>query len=253
MGRIMAIVGHPQDPFERAGGTAARHLERGDEVMFVTLTSGVVTHAFGAFEPTGEDKLKDIDKVKDTKRDEFDRAARGLGITDWRFLDFPESPMLFGQEHYVTVVDLIREFRPEVVLCPHPVEVGRHDHMDAGRFVVAAVDYTRAEGFPSPLAPYTVPSLYMFYYLDFSSDQLMGSPRHAPDLIVDITPVISKKREAMAQFGTTQAKPGEDFKEKLDRFMERVDGNVGHRHGVGYAEQFVSLTPRLVEYLPLPD
>ena len=40
-------------------------------------------------------------------------------------LDFPESPMLLGMEHYVAVVDRIRDLpAPNVVLCPHPVEVG---------------------------------------------------------------------------------------------------------------------------------
>ena len=30
--------------------------------MYVTLTTGVVTHAFGVFPVTGDDKLKAIDK-----------------------------------------------------------------------------------------------------------------------------------------------------------------------------------------------
>ena len=51
--RIMVIVAHPQDPFERAGGTVARHLARGDEASMISLTTGVVTHAFNIFPPTG--------------------------------------------------------------------------------------------------------------------------------------------------------------------------------------------------------
>ena len=76
MARVMTIAAHPQDPFERSGGTAAKHLERGDEAMFVSLTTGVVTHAFDVFPSTGEDKLKDIDRIKKIKRQEFDAAAR---------------------------------------------------------------------------------------------------------------------------------------------------------------------------------
>jgi hypothetical protein len=63
-----------------------------------------------------------------------------------------------------------------VELCPHPTEYGRFDHMDAGRFIVACVDYARADGFDSPLAPHVVKDVFMFYYLDFRTDQLMGSP-----------------------------------------------------------------------------
>ena len=119
--RIMVIAAHPQDPFERAGGTVAKHLARGDEAMFVSLTTGVVTHAFDIFPSTGEDKLRDVEKVKDMKHGEFESGAKILGLTDWRVLDFPESPMLVGKDEYVTMVNLIREFRPDVVLCPHPV------------------------------------------------------------------------------------------------------------------------------------
>ena len=250
---IMVVAAHPADPFERAGGTVAKHLARGDRAMFVSLTTGVVTHAFNLFPLTGEDKLRDREKVAQSKRQEFERAARVLGLTDWRVLDFPESPMLVGMEEYIIMVDLLRELRPDVVLCAHPVEVGRQDHMDSGRFVVAAVDYARADGFPSPLAPHTVPDLFMFYYPDFRSDQLMGTSRHAADVVVDIGEVIDKKRAVMAEFGGTQAKKDEDFDRKLDRFVERVDGGVGYLHGMDDAEQFVRWNPTRVQYLPLTE
>lgn len=251
--RIMVIGAHPADPFERAGGTVAKHLQRGDEAFFVSLTSGAVTHAFTSFPATGEDKLKDLPRVIETKRQEFARAADALGVTDWLMLEFNESPLIVGLEEYVTLVNLIREFRPGVVICAHPVEVGRQDHMDSGRVAIAAVDYARAEGFPSPLAPHTVPDLFLSYYEDFRSEQMMGTPRHAPEVIVDISQVIGLKREAMMQFGTTQAKEGEDYGKKLDRFFERQDGNAGFLHGFDYAERFSRWNPERVQYLPLSN
>jgi LmbE family N-acetylglucosaminyl deacetylase len=251
--RIMVVGAHPADPFERAGGTVARHLARGDVAMLVSLTSGVVTHAFTSFPATGKDKLRALDAVVATKRDEFERAARMLGVQEWRLLDLPESPMHFDLEAYVIMVDLIREFRPHALICQHPVEVGRHDHMDAGRFALAAADYARAEGFPSELAPHAVPHPFMSYYQDFPTEQLMGGPRHAPEVIVDISDVIDIKREAMLQFGTTQAREGEDYRRRLDRFFERVDGAAGYLHGFEYAERFTRWHPERVQYLPLGD
>jgi 4-oxalomesaconate hydratase len=253
--RIMVVGAHPADPFERAGGTAAMHLARGDEVMMVSLTHGVVTHAFNLFPPTGEDKLGNLDEVKAAKRREFVEAAGVLGVTEWTLFDFPESPLLVGMEEYVTLVNLLREFRPRVVLCSHPVEVGRHDHMDSGRFTVAAVDYARADGFPSPLAPHTVPNLFMSYYQDFRSEQLMGTSRHAPDVIVDTTDVIDRKRAAMCCFGSTQTKKDEDYERRMALFLDRVDGAVGYAHGFGqgkgYGEQFTRWHPQRVRHLPL--
>lgn len=248
--RIMVFGAHPADPFERAGGTVAKHLQRGDQAMFVSMTHGVVTHAFNVFPKTGDDKLRDIEKIKAMKRAEFERGAKVLGLSEWRVLDFNESPLLVGLDEYITLVNLIREYRPDVMMTHHPVEVGRHDHMDCGRYAIAAVDYARADGFPSPLAPHSVPNVFMFYYQDFRAEQLMGTSRHAPEVIVDITDVIDKKRAAMMEFGTTQAKQTEDFVKTMDLFMASVDGSAGYNNGMGYAEQFTRFYPERAQYLP---
>jgi LmbE family N-acetylglucosaminyl deacetylase len=249
--RIMVIAAHPQDPFERAGGTVARHLDRGDEARFISLTTGVVTHAFGLFPATGDDKLKDVERVKDLKRGEFEEAARIIGVTSGHVYDFAESPLATGPDEYVAIVNDIRAFRPDAVLCPHPTEYGRFDHMDAGRFAVAAVDYARADGFPSALAPVAVRDIFTFYYLDARTDQFLGTARHTPDVIVDITPVVDRKRAAMTVFGRTQAKPGEDYAKKMDRFFASVDGASGYAAGTGYVEEFNHLNPRPSAHLPV--
>jgi len=251
MARILVIAAHPQDPVERTGGTVARHIERGDEARFVSLTTGVVTHAFGIFPATGSDKLRDVDSVKAAKGREFETAAGILGVASSRLFDFPESPLQLGLAEYVAVVDEIRDFRPDAVMCPHPTEFGRFDHMDAGRIAVAAVDYARADGFPSALAPHLVRDVFTFYYEDYRTDQLMGTARHGPDVVVDITSVVARKRAAMAVFAGTQAKPGEDYEKKLDRFFASVDGASGYAAGTGYVERFNHLNPGAVGYLPL--
>ncbi len=248
--RILVIAAHPQDPFERTGGTVAKHLERGDEARFLSLTTGVVTHAFGIFAATGADKLKDVEAVKERKRGEFVDAAALLGV-EGRVLDFHESPLATGPDEYLTVIEEIRSFRPDVVLCPHPAEFGRFDHMDAGRFAIAAVDYARADGIPSALAPHAVRDVFTFYYQDTRSDVLLGVARMGPDVIVDITSVQPKKRAAMEVFGRTQAKPGEVYSDKMDRFFAAVDGASGYAAGTGYVEQFNHLNPRPSQYLPI--
>jgi LmbE family N-acetylglucosaminyl deacetylase len=249
--RILVIAAHPQDPFERAGGTVAKHLDRGDEARFVSLTTGVVTHAFNVFPATGEDKLKDVEAVKASKRGEFEEASRIIGVTSGKVYDFHESPLATGPDEYLAIIDEIRTFRPDVVLCPHPTEYGRFDHMDAGRFAVAAVDYARADGIPSALAPHAVKDVFTFYYQDNRSDVFLGVGRHAPDVLVDITAVQPRKRAAMEIFGRTQSKPGENYSTKMDRFFAAVDGATGYAAGTGYVEQFNHLNPRPWSFLPI--
>lgn len=253
--RILVIGAHPADPFERAGGTLANHLARGDEAFVVSLTHGVVTHAFTSFPATGADKLRDIDRVKGEKRREFEDACALLGVTGSRLYDLPESPLLYGMDEFILLVDLMREIRPRVLLCAHPVEVGRFDHMDSGTFILKAADYARAEGFPSPLAPHAIPEIFLFYYQVFSAEQLMGTSRHAPDVIVDTTASIEKKLALMTIFGRTQTKAGEDYEGRMRVFLERGDGAVGYKHGFGggrgYGEQFTRWHPARGPYLPL--
>lgn len=81
MSKLLVIAGHPQDLFERCGGTTLKHIERGDEVMFVRLTNGVATHAFGVFEPEGDDKPDNFDEIVAFNRQEVDEACELLGVT----------------------------------------------------------------------------------------------------------------------------------------------------------------------------
>lgn len=91
--KVMVVAAHPQDPFERAGGTVAKHLARGDRAKLVALTTGVVTHAFGVFPLVGGDKLMDVEKVRAAKRAEFERGAKALGVAEWEILDFNRKPL----------------------------------------------------------------------------------------------------------------------------------------------------------------
>ena len=249
--RILAVGAHPADPVERAGGTLAKHAARGDDTMMVSHTTGTVTHAFDLFPATGEDKLAIKPELDQRKRDELRDAAAALGVQKQVVLGFSESPMLLELSHYVAMVEILRDYRPDVLLCPHPIEGGRHDHMDSGRFTIAAMDYSRADGFPSPLAPYTVPRLFMYYYEDYRTNQLMGAARHSAELVVDISEVIERKRAAMLIFGRTQTRRGEDYAARMDRFFASGDGSVGYNNGFAYGERFNRWHPQRTPYLPI--
>lgn len=201
--RIVVIGAHPADPFERAGGTMVNHLRAGDDVFVVSLTTGVVTHAFGIFPATGEDKLADIERVKSEKRQEFERAAERLGATGSTIFDFAESPLAMRPEECAALVHLIREIRPNVVLCAHPVEVGRFDHMDSGTLALRSIDYARADGYPDPMKPHGVAHVLFFHYDNYQSEQWMGSARRSADVIVDTSEAHETKLELMSMFGST--------------------------------------------------
>ena len=48
--------------------------------------------------------------------------------------------MIFGFDEYKTIIELMRSFRPDIVITQHPLEYGRFDHMDAGEFAIRCVE-----------------------------------------------------------------------------------------------------------------
>jgi LmbE family N-acetylglucosaminyl deacetylase len=249
MKKIMVITAHPQDLCERAGGISALHVLSGDDVYWLTLTSGAVTHAFGMFPDTGEDKLANLRKVIDLKRDDLARAANIIGVQRFEMQNFPENPSMYNDSHYDWLIDRMREYRPDIVITQHPVEQGRFDHMDAGMFVARCVDYVRAPGYDSPLAPHKVNQVYFSYYADHETDVINGAARHSPDVVVDISSVAHLKKAAMSEFGKTQTKPGQDWDASMDAFQASIDGAAGYVNEVKYAERFTRLHAEKVTLL----
>jgi LmbE family N-acetylglucosaminyl deacetylase len=41
---VLAVGSHPSDIFPNIGGTVAKHVKRGDNVVLLTLTYGVEVH-----------------------------------------------------------------------------------------------------------------------------------------------------------------------------------------------------------------
>lgn len=253
--RIMVITAHPGDLVERAGGTSAKHILMGDTVSWLCLTTGAVSHAFDIFAAEGPTKLHDMAGVKARKMRELQIAAKILGVPFAMMFDYPESPAgLHSSFAFKQVVDEIRMFKPDTILTSHPTEYGRFDHMDAGDFVIRCVDYARAPGFDSPLAPHDVKNVFMFHYADFRTDQLMGAARKAPEIAIDITEVAERKFRAMMEF-KTQFYKDQDGEADTRAFMERIDGSAAYYRGVGgrkgYAEMFTRLNPERYGYLPI--
>jgi len=75
--RVLVIAAHPDDEVIGAGGTIAKHAERGDEVHVCILTDGV-----GA-------RQGDAEKQKECARS----AAKALGVSNVHFLDFADQKL----------------------------------------------------------------------------------------------------------------------------------------------------------------
>ncbi len=94
----------------------------------------------------------------------------------------------------------------------------------------------------------------MVHYPDFRAEQLMATSRNEPEIVLAISSVVDKKKEARKAFWGTQIKEGDSAEERLNRmnrFHEVVEGQAGFMHGFRHAERYVRWNPECVQLLPV--
>ena len=123
--KIMAIVCHPADAIDGAGGTLCLHAERGDEVAVVVCTHGVDTHdlrrndslRFGQGSDPGDHQAA----VGRKEQEVLDGMAI-LGVTDVRFLGFPDELLMVTPELVEALARELADFQPHLLILHNPTE-----------------------------------------------------------------------------------------------------------------------------------
>ncbi|MCP2249817.1 mycothiol conjugate amidase Mca [Lentzea aerocolonigenes] len=150
--RLMAVHAHPDDESSKGAATMARYIAEGHDVMVVTCTDG----GAGSILNPAMDRPDVLENMVEIRREEMATAAKILGIQH-RWLGFkdsglpegdPKPPLPEGcfalvplEESVPSLVQVIREFRPHVVVTydenggyPHP------DHIRTHEISMAALD-----------------------------------------------------------------------------------------------------------------
>lgn len=218
----MAVGAHPDDVELCVGGTIIKEVQAGTRVVVVDLTAG---------------ELGTRGSAKERLR-EAECAAQVMGVAERLCLHLPDGFFQPDRESILKLVEVIRRFRPDVVLFPAPYE--RHpDHERAHRLVREALflaGLRRIEtGGLEPFRPSLALAYIQFYELK-------------PDVIVDISDVWDRKLEAIrcyrSQFDPSYPAPTTILSER--RFMAFLEGRARHwgaQIGVEFGEGLVALRP----------
>ena len=235
---VMAFCAHSADSVDLAGGTLAKYANGGHEVAVVMLSLGARSHVM---------KKASLDELRALKRGEAERAYAHLGVRHLRSLEYEEDPLILGRQEIADMVNLIREFRPNIVIMHHPSGEIVPDHADTGRAVWHACHCAGRPGFDSSL-PVTIVQGIFTYGLGITdrAQRLTGSPAALPSVFIDITATIQQKMDALTEFSTQQYTP-----EFNKRRMEGLEGHYGLEIGVRYAEPFYSMKPIVLDELPI--
>ena len=172
--RLLAIHAHPDDESSKGAATMAHYAQLGARVMVATCTGGERGSILNAEMEGDVWAERDLPGLR---RHEMAAAAKALGV-EHRWIGFTDSglpegdplpPLPWGcfalqplERAAAPVVQLVREFRPHVILSydenggyPHPDHIQTHN--------VAMEAYQRAgdsEAYPGTGEPWTPSKLY---------------------------------------------------------------------------------------------
>ena len=219
--RVLAVYAHPDDADVSCGGTLAQWAAEGAEVHVVVCAAGDK----GSSDP-------DVvpEELAQRRAAEVERAAQALGVAAHHRLGHADGEVENGPALRGQIVALVRDLRPEVVVCPDPTAVffgtgylNHRDHREVGWATLDAVAHEARSPhyFPNAGPAHRVAEVWLSGSLE-------------PDTWVDIASGIEAKTEALRCHESQVAEAGE----WLRTFVSERAEEAGRQAGVRYAEGF---------------
>jgi LmbE family N-acetylglucosaminyl deacetylase len=184
------VTAHPDDVDFGSAGTVAAFTSAGVEVTYCIATSG---------DAGGSDRTMSRADMAALRQDEQRAAAAVVGVSDVRFLGYPDGMVETTRELRRDISRVIRQVKPERVLTQSPernldfIFASHPDHLATGEAAVDAVYPDARNPFAHPelleverLEPWTVPELW-----------IMGPGGQNAGVAVDTTATVERKVAAL--------------------------------------------------------
>ena len=136
--RIIVFAPHPDDETWGCGGTIAKRISEGCEVLIVVITDG--RYAF--LKMLGIDSDPTPEELKEVRKEEVRRATGILGVPEENlmFLDFVDGTLENNEEEAEDkVTEILSKNRPVEVYFPYKKD-GHPDHRAAYRIVRNSIE-----------------------------------------------------------------------------------------------------------------
>ena len=221
----LAVYAHPDDPEVSAGGTLARWAAEGAEVWLLVTTRG---------DKGTSDRNVNPEALAEQRLVETAQSVERLGLTGHRHLAHSDGDLEDDRQLREEICRVVREVRPDVVLCPDPTAVffgdgyfNHRDHRVTGWATLDAV--APAAGLPHYFADQLADGLDVHHV---SSVLLSGTLQ--PNYWVDISDQLERKIDALFCHTSQLLDTGESFRQ----FLRQRAEHDGRQAGVRYAEGF---------------
>ena len=228
---ILAIGSHPDDVELGCSGTIAKEISNGKRVGIIDLTRGEL-----GTRGTAEIREK-----------EANQAAEILKVSFRENLNFKDGFFKNDEEHQLKLIQVIRKYRPDFILCNAPDD--RHiDHPKGAKLVVDACFLSGLEKIESTLEgnkqePWRPNNIY--HYIQWKSLK--------PDFIVDITNHFKTKIKSVKAFKSQFYDGNETVHNtpiSTKNFLDSIEyraRDLGRLTNVDYGEGFIAARIPLVE------
>jgi LmbE family N-acetylglucosaminyl deacetylase len=205
--RVLAVMAHPDDVDFGAAGSIAQWTDAGIEVTYCVVTDGDA----GGFDP--DVPRSEIGAIR---REEQITAAKQVGVSDVRFLGYPDGRLTVTFDLRRDIARVIREVRPQRVVCQSPIRnmlripASHPDHMAAGEATHCAV-------YPDARNPFAYADLADLPAWSVAQLWVQGYER--VNRYVDVTDVWDRKMAALLSHASQHAEP-----HQLDAMMRGWNG-----------------------------
>jgi len=182
--KIIVIAPHHDDEVIGCGGSICLHSQRGDELVVIYVFSG-----WSAIPSIG-----DKNKASRIIQSEAIKSGRILGVRDIRELKFSDRSFAVGQESLYELIKIMRNIGDcDILYIPHKYERDR-EHRIVNELAREAIWLASSDYLPDLGTKILPPNVILGYEV--------WSPLSQYQLVVDITPVISCKKNALKAYKT---------------------------------------------------
>lgn len=214
---MLAIGAHPDDVENLCGGTLALCAQRGDELFIAVATRGDI----GAREGTREE-------IGHVRRQEAETAADRLGAK-LIWLGYDDEFLFSNRETRFSVIDAIREARPDVILA-----LSENDYHPDHRAIATLVRDSRV---PSsvPLIQTRFPAcpIPTVFFMDTHDGSAF-----TPDVFVDTSAVQGEKQVLIEAHRSQNEWIATVFASEMGSAAHERDRRRGREAGTEFAEAF---------------
>jgi len=235
--RLLTIMAHPDDAESYCGGTLALLADRGWRIRVGLLTGGEYGTVSASCEETRETRLREAE------------VAAGIMGADMAWVGIHDLEVVYTPENLKLTIDLLRDFKPDVVLTTSP-ECYHIDHQEAARLAWVACFAAGVPKLESRFSPLDTAIPHLYYCEPTHGIDRYGNPVPS-SLYIDIADGFERRQRAFASHESQSAwLEAHHGSSGLLASNRQAAERCGKLCGVEYAESF---RQHLAEPFPTDD